>query len=115
MALAEQAFSRLLELQPDDVEALQFLATCQLGRGNAARAIELLHAAQRTQPQDAAILHRLGEAQILAGDPDAAADSLRQALAIAPGMFVARLRLGCRARAARPPACSHAGLFRRHR
>ncbi len=94
MALAEQAFSRLLEVQPDDVEALQFLATCQLGRGNMARAIELLHAAQHAQPQDAAILHRLGEAQMLAGDGDAAAGSLRQALAIAPGMFVARLRLG---------------------
>jgi aspartate beta-hydroxylase len=94
MAFAEQAFSRLLEVQPDDVEALQFLATRHLGRGSVARAIELLHAAQRARPQDAAILHRLGEAQMLAGDPDAAADSLRQGLAIAPGMFVARLRLG---------------------
>jgi aspartate beta-hydroxylase len=94
MALAEQAFSRLLEVQPDDAQALQFLATCQLGRGNTVRAIELLRAAQRSQPQDAAILHQLGSAQMQAGDLQAAADSLRKGLELAPGMFVARLRLG---------------------
>jgi aspartate beta-hydroxylase len=93
-ALAEQAYARLLELLPDDVEALQFLAGRELGRGHVLRAIELLRAARRTQPADAAILHQLGEAQVLAGDLSAAADSLREGLALAPGMFVARLRLG---------------------
>ncbi|MFC5438207.1 aspartyl/asparaginyl beta-hydroxylase domain-containing protein [Rhodanobacter umsongensis] len=94
MTLAEQAFSRLLEVRPDDAEALQFLATRQLGRGDTVRAIELLQAARRSQPQDAAILHQLGSAQMLAGDLHAAADSLRKGLELAPGMFVARLRLG---------------------
>jgi aspartate beta-hydroxylase len=94
MAVAEQAFQQLLESLPDDAEALQFLATRQLGRGDAERAIELLFAAHRAQPQDAAILHRLGEVQMLAGDAAAAADSLRKGLQVAPGMFVARLRLG---------------------
>jgi aspartate beta-hydroxylase len=94
MVIAEQAFLRLLEVQPDDAEALQFLATRQLGQGNAERAIELLFAAHRTRPRDAAILHRLGEAQMLAGDLEAAADSLCKGLQLAPGMFVARLRLG---------------------
>ncbi|MES1153570.1 MAG: aspartyl/asparaginyl beta-hydroxylase domain-containing protein, partial [Rhodanobacter sp.] len=94
MAMAEQAFLRLLEVRPDDAEALQFLATRQLGRGHTERAIELLFAAHRAQPQDAAILHRLGEVQMLAGDAEAAADSLRKGLQVAPGMFVARLRLG---------------------
>jgi len=94
MAVAEQAFEQLLESLPDDAEALQFLATRQLGRGDAERAIELLLAAHRAQPQDAAILHRLGEVQMLAGDAEAAADSLRKGLQVAPGMFVARLRLG---------------------
>lgn len=93
-ARAEQAFSRLLEVCPDDVEALQFLASCQLGRGNAARAIEWLHVAQRARPQDAAILHQLGAAQVQAGDLRGAEDSLRGALELAPGLFVARLRLG---------------------
>jgi aspartate beta-hydroxylase len=94
MAFAEQAFLRLLEAQPDDAEALQFLATRQLSRGNTTRAIELLLAAQHAQPQDAAILHELGSAQMLAGDLQAAADSLCKGLELAPGMFVARLRLG---------------------
>lgn len=94
VAMAEQAFLRLLEIQPDDAEALQFLATRQLGRGDTERAIELLFTAHRAQPQDAAVLHRLGEVQMLAGDMAAAADSLSQGLQVAPGMFVARLRLG---------------------
>ena len=94
LALAERAFSRLLELQPDDVDALQFLASCQLGRGDAARAIASLRVAQRGRPQDAAILHQLGAAQVQAGDLRSAEESLREGLELAPGMFVARLRLG---------------------
>ncbi|MEO9080071.1 MAG: aspartyl/asparaginyl beta-hydroxylase domain-containing protein [Rhodanobacter sp.] len=94
LALAEQAYLRLLEVQPDDVDALQFLARRQLARGNPTHAIELLLAAQRAQPHDAAILHQLGEAQMLAGDPNGAADSLRKGLELVPGMFLARLRLG---------------------
>jgi aspartate beta-hydroxylase len=94
LTLAEQAFARLLELHPDDVDALQFLASCQLGRGNAAQAIEWLRAADRIQPRDAAILHQLGAAQMQAGDLEGAQESLREGLALAPGMFVAHLRLG---------------------
>ncbi|MGN6283092.1 aspartyl/asparaginyl beta-hydroxylase domain-containing protein [Frateuria sp.] len=94
IAHAEQAFSRLLEQRPDDAEALQFLASCQLGRGDVEAAIGLLHAAHRAEPDDAAILHQLGTAQVTAGDLRGAEDSLRKGLALAPGMFVARLRLG---------------------
>ncbi|NUR22296.1 hypothetical protein [Frateuria sp.] len=43
--LAEQAFARLPGVRPDDVEALQFLASCQLDRRNVACAIEWLPAA----------------------------------------------------------------------
>jgi aspartate beta-hydroxylase len=94
LALAEQAFARLLERLPDDVDALQFLASCQLGRGNTAQAIEWLRAADRLQPRDAAILHQLGAARMQAGDLHGAETSLRESLALAPGLFVARLRLG---------------------
>lgn len=94
LAAAEQAFQRLLEVRPDDVEALQFLATRRLRQGHAPRAIELLQAAHHAQPQDAAVLHRLGEVQMLVGAWQAAIDSLRKGLQIAPGMFVAELRLG---------------------
>jgi aspartate beta-hydroxylase len=92
--LAEQAYARLLEARPDDAEALQFLASCQLDRGHVAQAIEWLRAAHRARPRDAAILHRLGAAQVQAGDLGGAEDSLREGLQLAPGMFVARLRLG---------------------
>lgn len=94
LALAEQAFSRLLELRPHDVDALQFLASCQLGRGDATRAIERLRTAQRGHPADPSILHQLGTAQMTAGDLRGAEESLREGLTLAPGMFVARLRLG---------------------
>jgi aspartate beta-hydroxylase len=93
-AAAELAFLRLLEELPDDAEALQFVATRELERGQVRRAIELLLAAHLAQPQDAAVLHRLGEVQMLAGEPQAAIGSFRKGLHIAPGMFVARLRLG---------------------
>ncbi|WP_345781820.1 aspartyl/asparaginyl beta-hydroxylase domain-containing protein [Rhodanobacter sp. AS-Z3] len=94
LVAAEQAFRRLLERLPDDAEALQFLATRELAQGNPQNAIALLLAAHHAQPRDAAVLHRLGEVQMLAGDLPAAIDSLRAGLQIAPGMFVARLRLG---------------------
>ena len=94
LAVAEQAFARLLEIRPDDVDALQFLASCQLGRGHAARAIEWLRIAHRARPHDAAILHQLGAAQLAADDLRGAEESLREGLALAPGMFVACLRLG---------------------
>lgn len=94
VAVAEQAFARLLEQLPGDTEALQFLASRELDRGNAARAIERLQAARHASGRDAAILHQLGAAQVLAGDLCGAEASLCEALELAPGMFVARLRLG---------------------
>ncbi|MEW5836821.1 MAG: aspartyl/asparaginyl beta-hydroxylase domain-containing protein [Pseudomonadota bacterium] len=94
VALAEQAFARLLEQLPSDAEALQFLASRELDQGRVTHAIERLHTARLAHPRDAAILHQLGAAQVLAGDRNGAEDSLREALQLAPGMFVARLRLG---------------------
>jgi aspartate beta-hydroxylase len=94
VAVAEQAYARLLEQLPDDAEALLFLASRELDRGNAARAIERLQGVRHASDRDAAILHQLGAAQVLAGDLCGAEASLREALELAPGMFVARLRLG---------------------
>lgn len=94
VAVAEQAYARLLGLLPDDAEALLFLASRELDRGNTAGAIERLQAARHPSGRDAAILHQLGAAQVLAGDLCGAEASLREALELAPGMFVARLRLG---------------------
>ena len=67
--MAEQAVQQLPQSDPEDAEALQFLATRQWERGGAKPAIELLH-----------------------GEPGAAANILRKSLQVVPGMFVARLR-----------------------
>lgn len=91
--LAEQSYRRLLDAAPGDIEALQFLASEQLARGGATQAVELLTAANHTQPDEPATLHQLGIAQMAAGDFRAAAASLRRCLHQAPNMFVARLRL----------------------
>ena len=93
-ARAEHACRRLLEIHPGDAQAALFLAGRALERDAPESAIALLRSAHRAHPEDAAVLHRLGEVQVLAGDPDAAVDSLRAALTLAPGLFVARLRLG---------------------
>lgn len=92
--LAEQSYMRLLEAAPDDIEALQFLANEHLARGETSRAIELLTAAHRAQPDDPVTLHRLGVAQIAGRDFEGAVHSLRHSLQSAPDMFVARLHLG---------------------
>lgn len=75
---------------PNNVEALNFIANRQQEHGHLKRSTELMFAAHGAQLQDPAALPQLGEVQMLAGDLEAATDGLD----IAPGMFVARLRLG---------------------
>ena len=91
--LAETSYASLLESQPGDLEALQYLANCQLVRGFAQRAIELLQTATQAHPENAGMWHQLGAAQLLDGDARGSAGSLRRALELGPRMFVARLRL----------------------
>lgn len=94
LLLAEQYFGRLLEVVPDDVEALQFVASRRLARGESLQAIAMLLAADRIRPDDANILHQLGVAQMAAGEWRGAATSLRRCIDLAQDHFVARLRLG---------------------
>jgi aspartate beta-hydroxylase len=91
---AEQAFVRLLEVAPDDLEALQFLAGRHLMRGDAVHAVALLLRAASLNPDNPHIQHQLGSAQLAAGDRQSALASLRRCVDAAPNMFVARLRLG---------------------
>ncbi len=93
-ALAETAYTQLLESQPGDLEALKFLARCQLMRSAGHRAVELMQVAVRAHPDDAPAWHQLGTSHMLDGNMGAASDSLRRALQLAPGMFEAHLRLG---------------------
>jgi aspartate beta-hydroxylase len=93
-ALAESAYARVLDSEPGDVEALQFLAHLQLVRGFAHRAVEMLQVAAQAHPDVAGTWHQLGASQMMDGDLRGAAESLRRALQLGPQMFVARLRLG---------------------
>lgn len=93
MLLAEQSYWRALETKPDDIEALQFLATEHLARGDVGKAIDLLTRVRNANPDDPATSHHLGAAQLDAGDLASATTNLQHALQIAPAMFVARLRL----------------------
>jgi len=92
--VAEQAFIRLLDAEPDDLEALQFLGARHLARGEVGKAINCLLAAHRAHPREPGVLHQLGAARMLAEDYAGAIDNLCHALVLAPRMFVARLRLG---------------------
>lgn len=93
LLLAEQAYWRLLEATPGDMEAAQYLATEHLDRGDAKKAVELLIAASDRHPEDPATLHQLGTARMVSGDYALAAVDLGKALDQAPNLFVARLRL----------------------
>ena len=93
-AVAEQAYEHLLETLPNDLEALQQLASINLGRGDVNRAIELLAIAHRAHPQDPFTLHQLGSARMTNGDTQQAVADLRRGLELKPEMFLARLRLG---------------------
>ncbi len=92
-SLAEQSYARLLEAYPTDIESLQQLASIHLSRSEVLKAIELLDRAQRAHPNDPHTLHQLGTAKMTAGDTRGAVADLRKGLALAPNMFVARLRL----------------------
>jgi len=92
--VAEQAYAKLLEVYPDDLEALQFLGARQLVKGKVGLAIGHLLAAHRAHPREPGVLHQLGVARMMGEDYAGAADNFRHALALAPQMFLARLRLG---------------------
>lgn len=94
MAAAESSYRQLLEREHDDADALIFLADRELARRNVPQAMLLLSRAERAHPDHAGVAHQLGSVQLAAGDFEAAAAHLRRALALAPRMFLARLRLG---------------------
>ncbi|HEX5305889.1 MAG TPA: aspartyl/asparaginyl beta-hydroxylase domain-containing protein [Dyella sp.] len=94
MEAAESTYRQLLEHEPDNADALLFLADRELARRNGPRAMMLLSRAERAHPEHAGVAHQLGSVQLAAGDFEAAAAHLRRALELAPKMFVARLRLG---------------------
>lgn len=94
LILAEQYFTRLLDVTPNDLEALQFVASRHLFRGDATQAVQILLLAKEVAPNDAITLHQLSVAQMAVSDFRGAAHNLRKVMGLAPQMFIARLRFG---------------------
>jgi len=91
---AEQICTRILQAQPDQVEALNFIAMRTLGRGQFAQALTLLQQANRAQPGASATLKNLAVVYAATGDREAAEKTLQQAIEVAPEHYDLQLHLG---------------------
>lgn len=91
---AERAYQQALELKPDSADALLGLGTTQVRLGKLDRAVTALTQASAvagtSQPE---ALNRLGIAQILRGDADAAQAAFSKSLALAPNDLDTRCNL----------------------
>jgi len=83
-ARAIAAFSRVLELRPDDVPALIWLGRMYLDQGQADKAEPLFERARQLAPRVPAVLAGLGQAALARRDFGRAVSTLEEALAIDP-------------------------------
>ncbi|MEB2311866.1 MAG: tetratricopeptide repeat protein [Sorangiineae bacterium] len=90
---AEARFELALEYNPHFVEALVNQGLVELERGNFDRARQLLHRAERLNPDVAQPYHGLGVLAEREHRPDLAAERYREALRVDPGFSPARLNL----------------------
>ncbi len=88
---AEQAYARLLERQPDNVEALNVVAIAALRAGQHERALELLQRALRANPADPITHHHMARVHEGTGNFDAALAEYEETLRLRPQLYVARL------------------------
>lgn len=91
---AERAYARLLDSEPDEPEALNYVALCEMRRGNRARTLELLERALRRHPGDFTTLMNVGSARESAGDFEGARAAFAEAVRVHPDQAVAKLNLG---------------------
>ena len=91
---AENEYRAALEIAPDNVEALTFLARIAMTGGDPDRSVALLLVAAVSEPANANLIRSLGVAQTAAGQLEAAVATLGRALAIDPKLAAAHLQLG---------------------
>jgi aspartate beta-hydroxylase len=91
---ADQLFQRVLDIAPDQYEALHFLGMRALAEGRTVVAKVLLERAVEQDGSDIQLLKNLGVACIGAERLDEARFALDRALTLAPDFFVAKLYLG---------------------
>lgn len=94
LSAAQAAYAALLQISPDDVEALNFLAVLALSDGRHGHARELLEQALAAEPGDVPTRKNLGLALLHSGDPERARQVLQPVVDELPDYFVARLHLG---------------------
>jgi len=85
LAAAEEVFRRVLQLNPDHAEALQFLGNAARKRGDNAEAVNLLSRAAKADPTNIDTLVQLGTAYRAAERLDAARYVLERAVRLAGG------------------------------
>src|SRR6188768_3442619 len=91
---AEVEFRRLLEVEPDHVEALNVVGLAALRDGDIDSALTLLKRAAAVDSGQALTHLHLGRAHAAAFEFDSAAAAYAMALALTPGLHAARLHLG---------------------
>jgi aspartate beta-hydroxylase len=93
LAEAEQVFRKILETQPEQTEALRFLANAALARGAAGEAVDLLNRAAAVDRNDVGVLMELGVAYRAADRRDESRYVLERAVQVGGGHTTARLLL----------------------
>lgn len=88
---AEVTYRKALCHMPDHPEALNFIAMCELGRGEFDAAHAHLEHAIRIDSQEASFRRNLGITQLALGRAQAAIDTFEEVIAMAPKEFSARL------------------------
>lgn len=113
LAEAERAFRRVLETQPDQIEALRFLANAALARDAVGEAVDLLNRAAVVDRNDIGVLMELGVAYRAADRRDESRYVLERALQVSNGRnTTARLLLANVLEQDRRPELAVAHYFR---
>jgi len=86
---AEKLYARILEQEPDNFAALQFLGVLRGQQGRHAEALRLIAAAIRVQPRDFGVLANYGQMLMAAGRFEEALGAFDRAIAIQPDFFEA--------------------------
>lgn len=91
---AERCYRQVLEIAPNQPDALNLLGVLAADAGLLALAADLMRKALQTRPKDPHILNNLGHALSEMGDYEAARDNLERAVALKPDLDEAKYNLG---------------------
>ncbi len=92
---AASVYEHLLQIAPDNFDALQLLGLLRHQQGRITEAATLLEKALEFSPRHAGVLNHLAAVFISGGDAAAAADKARAVLSLVPQDALALYHLGC--------------------